>query len=338
MDVQGKRVIVTGGFGALGRAVGHDLAGAGARVALLDRANAPEGIADKAGVALALGGVELGDPEAAAAAIDQAASAMGGLDALVNIAGAFRWETLADGDVATWEFLFTANVKTAVSTSKAALPHLAKSGSGRIVNIGAGAAARAGAGMGAYAASKSGVARLTEALAEEQKGVITVNAILPSIIDTPANRKDMPDADFSSWVTPDEIADTIRFLLSECRARRHRRADRCAGPRLNWGETICATPRSARPCLPRCCSWPCWCSGSSAGSSGCSPSDIKPAIARAAQYHVTIKRDTYGVPHVEGQTDADVAFGFGYAHSEDDFETIQEWRWRCAASLPRPKA
>jgi NAD(P)-dependent dehydrogenase (short-subunit alcohol dehydrogenase family) len=216
MDVAGKTVIVTGGFGVLGREVGRVLAEAGARVALLDRAVAPDDVLDKTGCAEAIGGVELTDPGAATAAIDQAVTALGGLDALVNVAGAFRWETLEGGDVATWDMLYAANVKTAVCACKAALPHLALSRGGRIVNIGAGAAAKAGAGMGAYAASKAGVARLTEALAEEQKSkAITVNAVLPSIIDTPANRKEMPDADFRKWVSPGEIADAIQFLLSD---------------------------------------------------------------------------------------------------------------------------
>ena len=96
-----------------------------------------------------------------------------------------------------------------------ALPHLLANPAGRIVNIGAGAAFKAGAGMGAYAAAKAGVARLTEALAAEllDRGV-TVNAILPSIIDTPPNRADMPDADFTRWVRPEQIAATIGFLLS----------------------------------------------------------------------------------------------------------------------------
>ncbi len=100
---------------------------------------------------------------------------------------------------------------------KAALPHLVKNKTGRIVNIGAGAAAaKAGAGMGAYTASKAGVTKLTESLAEETKGQgITVNAILPSIIDTAPNRKDMPDADFSKWVKAEEIGDLIAFLLSD---------------------------------------------------------------------------------------------------------------------------
>ncbi|MFZ4608140.1 MAG: SDR family oxidoreductase, partial [Caulobacter sp.] len=86
---------------------------------------------------------------------------------------------------------------------------------GRIVSVGAGGAVKAAAGMGAYAASKAGVHRLTESLAEELKGRVTVNAVLPSIIDTPTNRADMPDADFAAWVTPDEVAQAILWLASD---------------------------------------------------------------------------------------------------------------------------
>ena len=152
---------------------------------------------------------------AAKNAIDAAAGALGGLDALVNIAGAFRWETLADGDPETWDLLYRINLRTAVAASKAALAHL-PDGRGRIVNIGAASALKAGAGVGAYTASKSGVMRFTESLAEELKPRgITVNALLPSIIDTPPNRADMPDADFSRWVKPEQLAGVIVFLLSD---------------------------------------------------------------------------------------------------------------------------
>jgi NAD(P)-dependent dehydrogenase (short-subunit alcohol dehydrogenase family) len=105
-------------------------------------------------------------------------------------------------------------VLTAVTASRAVLEHLGNPGA--IVNIGANAAARAGAGMGAYAAAKSGVARLTESLAEELAASgVRVNAILPSIIDTPANRRDMPRADYQTWVTPEAIARVVVFLLSD---------------------------------------------------------------------------------------------------------------------------
>ena len=216
MELQGKIVAVTGGFGQLGLAVVQAARDAGAQVAALDRARVP---ADVKAVAdtLVLGELDLADPDTAVKALDQVAARLGGLDALVNVAGTFRWETLEKGSLDTWDLLYRVNLRSAVSTSRAALPHLMKRGGGRIVNIGAGAAAaKAGAGLGAYTASKAGVAKLTESLAEELKDRgITVNAVLPSIIDTPANRADMPKADFSRWVAPRAIADVIVFLLSD---------------------------------------------------------------------------------------------------------------------------
>jgi len=210
MSLAGKACIVTGGAGALGLAVCKALSGAGANVMAIDHGVVP---AEQPGI----GGVDLSDASKAKAAIDKAVSEMGGLYALLNIAGGFRFEKLADGKIDTWDYLYTVNLKTAVCASQAALPHLLKNRNGRIVNIGAGAAAaKAGAGMGAYAASKAGVAKLTESLADELKNEgVTVNAILPTTIDTAANRRDMPKADFSKWVQPDEIAALIEYLLSD---------------------------------------------------------------------------------------------------------------------------
>lgn len=217
-QLQGKHIIVTGGFGALGRALGAVLARRGARVALLDLASAPAELSGSENPAL-FGGVDLGDPGAATAAFDAAAARLGGVDALVNVAGGFAWETVGEGGIATWDRMYQVNLRTAVIGVQAALPHLragARKGNGRIVNVGALASVKAGGGMGAYAASKAGVARLTEALAEELKEEgITVNAVMPSIIDTPANRAEMPQADASRWVSPQALAGVIAFLLSD---------------------------------------------------------------------------------------------------------------------------
>lgn len=210
-------VVVTGGFGTLGRTVGRVFAEDGWKVALIDKAPAPQDAsAEQLHAAWWQGGVDLADLDASRAALSAAVERIGKLDALVNVAGGFRWETLADGSLDTWDLMYQMNVRTAATASKAALDYFAGGAEGgRIINIGAGAALKAGAGMGAYAASKAGVMRLTEALAEELKGrSITVNAILPSIIDTPKNRKDMPSADFSRWVRPEEIANVILFLAS----------------------------------------------------------------------------------------------------------------------------
>ncbi len=209
-----KVVAVTGGFGALGSAVVAALRAQGARVAVIDRAQAPADAGDEAD-RLLLGGVDVGAPDAAEAVFARTVAHFGGLDALVNIAGTYRWEPVAEGDLSTWDLLYRINLGTAVAAIKAALPHLLARGAGRIVNIGALGALNAGAGNGPYAASKAGVHKLTEALAAELKDRgIQVNAVLPSIIDTPANRADMPNADFTRWVAPAAIADVIVFLLS----------------------------------------------------------------------------------------------------------------------------
>lgn len=213
MNLQGKRVAVTGAFGSLGVAVVNTLLAAGAHVAAIDRAAAPP---VSLGNARLYGDVDLGAEGAAKKTFTEAAGALGGLDALINIAGAFRWEKVEGGSLDTWDLLYRVNLRTAVAACEAALPFLVDSTGGRIVNIGAMGANKAAAGMGAYAASKAGVAKLTEALAEELKDRgITVNALLPSTIDTPPNRADMPKADFARWVKPEQIADAIVFLLSD---------------------------------------------------------------------------------------------------------------------------
>lgn len=211
-------VAVTGAFGVLGEVVATAAAAQGARLALIEHSpNAPEGLVEACGAqTLVVAGVDLADPAAAQSAMDQVADRFGGLDALINIAGGFRWQTVEAGDPAQWDRLFAMNLKTALNASRAALPLLKASPAGRIVNVGAAGALKAGAGMGAYGASKAAVHKLTESLAEEVKADgITVNAVLPSIIDTPANRADMPDADFAAWVAPADLASVILFLASE---------------------------------------------------------------------------------------------------------------------------
>src|SRR2546423_5544811 len=210
--MNGKVIVVTGASGALGKVVAETALTRGARVAGIDYAPAQ---IPATPTRLELGGVDLTDAAQAAKAINAAASHFGALDALINIAGGFAFETVADGDPKTWQRMFALNVTTALNASRAAIPHLTASSAGRIVNVGAMGAIQAGAGMGAYAASKAGVHRLTEALAAEWKGKITVNAVLPSIIDTPANRASMPKADFGKRVTPQELANVILFLVSD---------------------------------------------------------------------------------------------------------------------------
>jgi NAD(P)-dependent dehydrogenase (short-subunit alcohol dehydrogenase family) len=210
--MEGKIIVVTGASGALGKVVVTSALAKGARVAGIDHAATTIRPTSER---IELGGVDLTDAVQAAKAIDAAASHFGKLDALINIAGGFAFETTADGDPKTWQRMYALNLLTALNASRSAIPHLVPSSAGRIVNVGAMGALQAGAGMGAYAASKAGVHRLTEALAAEWKGKITVNAVLPSTIDTAANRASMPNADFTKWVRPEELAEVILFLVSD---------------------------------------------------------------------------------------------------------------------------
>ncbi|MDR5745800.1 SDR family NAD(P)-dependent oxidoreductase [Caballeronia sp. LZ029] len=214
-SLEGKIVAITGGFGSLGLATARVLAERGARVALIGHGGPSDALPAPLADACVVTGIDLTDATSAQKAIDTIVQQTGGLHALVNVAGAFSWETIADGSVDAWQSMFDVNVKTALNASKAALAQLSAKEGGRIVNIGALAAMKAGMGMGAYAASKAALLRLTEALAEELKDKgVTVNAVLPSIIDTAPNRRDMPDADFSRWVKPEELGAVIAFLLS----------------------------------------------------------------------------------------------------------------------------
>ena len=207
-----RSVIVTGGFGVLGHAVAQAFAAQGDTVARIDFAAQAQ--TPLAGT-LDIGGVDLTDAGSTAIALNQVLHEHGGIDVLVNVAGGFAWETLESGSLATFAKMHAMNLMTAATITQLALPELKKSQAGRIINIGAGGAVKAATGMGAYAASKSGVHRFTEALADELTGTsVTANAILPSIIDTPTNRADMPESDFSTWVSPDAAAKVILLLAS----------------------------------------------------------------------------------------------------------------------------
>lgn len=208
-----RRVVaITGAFGNLGETLAKMAADQGHDLVLIDHAS---GSIASSSQRLMLPGIDLTAYSDCQEAAQRIQAHFGRLDALVNVAGGFAWETVQHGETNTWDRLYELNVRTALNASKAMLPLLLESTHGRIVNIGAGAAARAGLGMGAYAASKSGVLRLTESLAEELKDKgITVNAVLPSILDTPQNRDAMPDAEHDRWVTPSQLSEVILFLLS----------------------------------------------------------------------------------------------------------------------------
>lgn len=214
MSLSGKVFIVTGAFGALGQAVTACMIAHGAKLALVGRRPGP-GIEHRAD-ALLYTGVDLSQKDAVGAVVERIFKETGRIDGLVNLAGGFDWDKLEGSTLESWDSMFRVNLLTAVTSCAAVLPYLLRSESGTIVNIGAMGAIKATSGMGAYAASKAGVVKLTEALADELKDRgITVNAVLPSVLDTPANRADMPSADFTRWVSPRAVAEVIVFLVSD---------------------------------------------------------------------------------------------------------------------------
>lgn len=213
-----ETVLITGASGNLGRAVAAAFAARGANLALLDR--------NRAHLDAAFGGeserrmlvaADLLDAAGVETAVAAVIARFGRIDALANIAGGFRMGTpvhaTSDAD---WNFLFDLNVRTVLHAARAVVPRMLAAGRGRIVNVGAFAAQKGAADMGAYVAAKSAVIRLTESMAAElrDKG-INVNCVLPTIIDTPENRKAMPEADPARWVAPDDLASVIAFLASD---------------------------------------------------------------------------------------------------------------------------
>jgi NAD(P)-dependent dehydrogenase (short-subunit alcohol dehydrogenase family) len=206
---------ITGASGNLGRAVTEALVAGGANVVLLDRSVHPLQSRNVERV-LALSGLELTDPTAIGIALDQATTRFGALNGLVTTIGAFEGggTSLEDG-WSVWDKMLTANLRTTVAAVQALVPRLPDHG-GRIVTVGARPGMAGAKGLGAYSASKAAVIRLTESLSEELKSKgVTVNCVLPSTIDTPRNRQDMPGADPSRWVPPGDIADVIAFRLSD---------------------------------------------------------------------------------------------------------------------------
>ncbi len=199
-------VMVTGAAGNLGRAVAKAFSERGATLVLLDA---------KPGDAIVQ--TDLRDVRSVQQAIERTLERHGRIDVLCNIAGGFRMgPALHETPQADWDFLFDLNAKSVLHTARAVVPAMIRSGSGKIVNVGAYAAQKGAAAMGAYIASKSAVIRITETMAAELRDKnINVNCVLPTIIDTPENRAAMPQADPRRWVAPQDLAAVIVFLASD---------------------------------------------------------------------------------------------------------------------------
>ena len=205
MPASDRVVVVTGGAGNLGRAVADAFRNERATVVGLDRRG--EGIVE----------TDLLDQASVDRSVGEVLSRHGKIDVLCNIAGGFRMgKPVHETSDEDWNFLFDLNVRSVLHTARAVVPRMLQAGGGKIVNVGAFAAQRGAARMGAYTASKSALIRLTEAMSAELKDKnINVNCVLPTILDTPQNRADMPKADPARWVALQDLAAAIVFLASE---------------------------------------------------------------------------------------------------------------------------
>ena len=222
MQSLGERVaLITGAAGNLGQATARAFQRAGAHTVLVDHARGrlEKLFPDLVGRQdhMLSGGVDLTDVGAVQGLTASVMDRFARLDILVNTVGTYRGgKPVHEESLDTWELLFDANVRTTLVTVKAVVPTMLKQRSGRIVNVGSRSALHGGARNGAYSASKSALVRLTESMAAElEVAGISVNCVLPGTIDTPQNRQAMPGADFSTWVTPDAIAEVIVFLASD---------------------------------------------------------------------------------------------------------------------------
>jgi NAD(P)-dependent dehydrogenase (short-subunit alcohol dehydrogenase family) len=217
-----RTALVTGGTGALGSIVVRTLAESGASLALpVRQLNSVEDLmrsypSGKVYAAVA----DLEEDAAVNSFVAEAAKRLGTLDALVNLAGGYAGGNPIEGvTLQEWESMMNLNLRTVFLMCRAVLPIMRANSYGRIVNIAAMPALTSGANKGPYAISKRSVIGLTETIADETKGTgITANALAPSIILTESNKQSMPGADFSKWVTPEEIAELILYLCSS-RAR-----------------------------------------------------------------------------------------------------------------------
>lgn len=216
--LSGKTAIVTGGAGALGSAVVRVLLDADARVSVPYRREGEFNVLAGSLPAaqrerLSGGPLDLTDESAVSAYVGAASKER--LDILVHAAGGFAGGSpVHETPWSVWQGQLDINLKTAVLASRAAVPEMLRSGGGSIVHVSSRPATQSGANLAAYASAKRAILQLTEAMAAELSDArVTVNAILPSTIDTPANRAAMPHADHSKWVAPDDIARVVLFLV-----------------------------------------------------------------------------------------------------------------------------
>jgi NAD(P)-dependent dehydrogenase (short-subunit alcohol dehydrogenase family) len=216
----GRTAIVTGGTGALGRAVTFELLTRGANVMCTylteEELDASFALRQSFGERVVFGKADVTRQPHVAKLVSKTEETFSRIDILVNVVGGFAMGPIGATGEDDWDAMMSVNLKSAFLCSKAVIPVMIMNGWGRIVNVGSRPALKGSARMSAYGASKAGVLNLTQSMAEElREHDITVNAVVPGTIDTPANRAAMPESDYSKWVPPSDIAKVIAFLSSE---------------------------------------------------------------------------------------------------------------------------
>lgn len=219
-DFSNQVVMVGGASGNLGQTIARAFHAAGANLVLLDHGadRLPGLFPEIAGSNehLLLGSVDATDTGSAAAAVQKALDRFGRIDVLANTVGGYRAGTpVHETQIGTLDFMLNLNTRSAFILSQAVVPSMLERGSGKIVHTAARGGLSGGRNAAAYSMSKSAVIRLVESLAAELRHEgINANCVLPGTIDTPQNRKDMPNADHSRWVPPEALADVVLFLAS----------------------------------------------------------------------------------------------------------------------------
>lgn len=215
MNDQRQTVLITGAGGQLGSAVVAHFQQQGARLILLDRH--ADALRERVGGDTLAVSANLLDRSEVAARVGAALDQAGRIDVLCHLAGGFHMgEPVHETPAEAWDLMMNLNARSLIHVAAAVVPRMIAQGAGRIVAVGAAGALKGGAAMGAYAASKSALMRLVESMSAELRDRgIRVNCVLPSTLDTPANRAAMPGADASRWVEPAALADVIGFLASD---------------------------------------------------------------------------------------------------------------------------
>jgi NAD(P)-dependent dehydrogenase (short-subunit alcohol dehydrogenase family) len=206
-----KVVLITGATGGLGQSVTAEFSGAGATVVVAERQSSkrlPDGVQSFT--------ADVTQESDVQRLVTEVKHKTGRIDGLINLVGGFAMGRLTETHPSDWSKMLTLNLTAAFLLSRAVVPSMIEQGSGRVIHIGARAAIDPFPGAAAYLVSKSGLVAMIKVLALELAGSgVNINSVLPTIIDTPVNRQNMPDADYNKWVKPESIAQLLLFLASD---------------------------------------------------------------------------------------------------------------------------